>query len=61
MWIGPRNSLIAALLGKTCYWPTDQSEWVIIPSLRWDDIRDEYPELWAHKIHDFVAEEMDEG
>ena len=64
MLVGPRNSVVSAILGEgpswtfgadiPASWLTDTSPWVLIRYLNWDSIRDDYPELWVDQIHDYV-------
>jgi hypothetical protein len=60
MMIGPRNSVVATLLGNPPHpdhWVKDGSEWVVWDprTAHWHD----WPELWVDKLHDFVWEDLD--
>lgn len=55
--IGPRNSVVADILGEPYDLLMDTSPWVVIDRLSWPFIRDDYPEFWVNKIHDYVWSE----
>lgn len=66
MMVGPRNSIVAALLDESPAWNigepipdswlTDFSPWAVAPyRMTWDAIRDDWPELWVDRIHDHVG------
>jgi len=54
--IGPRNSVVAAIQGRTYDALRDTSEWINANWMGWRDL----PEMWVDRIHDFVGEEADD-
>lgn len=60
MYIGPRNSVIAELMGLTVDWLFDGSPWIALVSTKWNFIKDDYPELWVDKLHDYTYWEDDD-